>query len=968
MKISFTVRVLLIVFIICSSHILNAQNVLWAKKGSSEGFDNGNGIACDDSGNVYVTGQTEFSAVYDSFTINSRGSHDILVAKYSTDGSIRWIRSAGGKRGDIGHGIGVDALHNTYIVGEIEDTVNFSAGVIVNSNGSNDIFISKYNISGNISWAKGYGSAGNDKGLAVVVTPSGDCYLTGYFSATTNFGGKILNSIGGYDIFLIKTNSAGEVQWAKRAGGAGNDKGNGIALDALGNIYLTGTFYQAATFNNVTISAPTKTGAFLAKFDSNGQVLWAKGAGAGSCCDTTKSNAISLDENGNIFITGYYKNVTEFGPYNFTSPDSANIFLVKYNPQGTVLWARQGGGVDEDESNGVVVDTLNHLAYITGHVRQEGYFDSLYFNIVGYKDVFVAAYDMDGKIVWLKTYGGHYRDVGLAITVDKKGYIYTTGLFNDIAKFDTLTLTGYPNQPWADFYVDKIVPPVASLPVNQATAISISSGHCSDLNISVNPGSGNKRIIIARESAEVNTFPINGNSYFADSVFGNGSHLGNGNYIIYNGAGNYVTITNLTPGKTYYFSVFEYNGIGITSNFLTNNPAIGNASAAIFPIYITSSQNSICRGDSLVLNASGANSYSWSPSMSLLIQSDSSVNVSPNSTTIYTVNGKTSDGCYAESKITITVNPLPTVSFATQNSICLNNPPLSLTGGLPLGGIYSGSGVNGGQFFPSSTGSGTFPLTYTFTNENGCTNNAQTSIRVYSTPGVILNSMPTLCANESPITLSNGSPAGGIYAGTGVNGGVFYPSVGQGAYQLTYSYTNNNGCTGTSSVFVVVKAEPTINLGYDLISCAENSVILNAGSNYVQYNWSTGETTQSISADSSGTGIGLKKISLVVKNSFGCSNSDTIQISFDLCAGINSANFDLNNTTLFPNPFTREINLTTNKISTICIYDIYGKLVQKANGVLGTITMGESLYSGMYFIEVISSSNKKMFSVIKSVN
>ena len=87
---------------------------------------------------------------------------------------------------------------------------------------------------------------------------------------------------------------------------------------------------------------------------------------------------------------------------------------------------------------------------------------------------------------------------------------------------------------------------------------------------------------------------------------------------------------------------------------------------------------------------------------------------------------------------------------------------------------------------------------------------------------------------------------------------------------------------------------------------------------------------------------------------------------FDLCAGINSTPFDLNNARLFPNPFIKDMNLTTNIISTVCIYDIYGKLAQKLSGVIGTITMGESLRSGMYYVEVITSTNKKIFSVIKS--
>src|SRR5207253_1950391 len=93
----------------------NAQSVSWIKTGSSPGFENGNGIVSDDSGNVYVTGQIEYTSLFGNISLPSAGQHDIFVAKYGPDGTMKWIRSAGGPEGDIGIGIGIDSKHNVYI-------------------------------------------------------------------------------------------------------------------------------------------------------------------------------------------------------------------------------------------------------------------------------------------------------------------------------------------------------------------------------------------------------------------------------------------------------------------------------------------------------------------------------------------------------------------------------------------------------------------------------------------------------------------------------------------------------------------------------------------------------------------------------------------------------------------------------------------------------------------------------------
>src|SRR4051812_21287933 len=156
----FTLTVLFLTHQFCYG-----QSVLWAKKGSSPGFENGNAVVADDSGNVYVTGQLEFTSVFDGYSLPSYGQHDIVVAKYNASGNLKWIHSAGGLEGDIGLGIGIDSKHNVYVTGEMELTVFFGNGINLTSTGNNDVFVAKYDVNGNILWAKSFGnSASSDKG------------------------------------------------------------------------------------------------------------------------------------------------------------------------------------------------------------------------------------------------------------------------------------------------------------------------------------------------------------------------------------------------------------------------------------------------------------------------------------------------------------------------------------------------------------------------------------------------------------------------------------------------------------------------------------------------------------------------------------------------------------------------------------------------------------------------------------
>lgn len=193
-----------------------------------------------------------------------------------------------------------------------------------------------------------------------------------------------------------------------------------------------------------------------------------------------------------------------------------------------------------------------------------------------------------------------------------------------------------------------------------------------------------------------------------------------------------------------------------------------------------------------------------------------------------------------------------TVTLANFTAVCINASPVTLTGGAPAGGQYTGTNVSAGLFNPSG---GTQNITYTVTFAPGCSGSAVKSFPVNPLPTVTLGSIGTFCSTDQPVALNQGSPAGGTYSGTGVSNGNFSPSVaGVGTHNIFYTYTNANGCTNTANNTAVVNNCPacpnpaTANAGTDKVVCATAlpvSVTGIIGGSASTLTWSGGNGTYS---------------------------------------------------------------------------------------------------------------------------
>src|SRR5437868_4240611 len=169
------------------------------------------------------------------------------------------------------------------------------------------------------------------------------------------------------------------------------------------------------------------------------------------------------------------------------------------------------------------------------------------------------------------------------------------------------------------------------------------------------------------------------------------------------------------------------------------------------------------------------------------------------------------NGCTNSDNTSITVNPLPVVTISPLAAMCISASAVALNG-TPAGGTFTGVGVVGNNFDPSVSGAGTFVITYTYTDANGCTNSDNTSVTVNPLPVVTISPLAAMCISASPVALS-GTPAGGTFTGVGVVGNNFDPSVsGAGTFVVTYTYTDANGCTNSDNTSVTVNPLPVVTI------------------------------------------------------------------------------------------------------------------------------------------------------------
>jgi len=429
---------------------------LWAAKAGGSDIDAGYSIAADASGNVYVTGFFSGTATFGNTNLSSSGLEDIFVAKYDAAGTLQWARQAGGSACDEGLGIAVDGTGNVFVTGFFQGNASFGTTNLT-SFGQSDVFVAKYDPAGNLVWVSQAGSRDYDEANAIALDDAGNAYVTGYFDGNARFGSNVLANVSLSDnIFVAKCDSAGHFLWARGAGGTNDDVGNGIAVDAANNVYVTGAFAGAATFASTNLAGTGTNGSrdiFVAKYDSSGSLLWVRQAGG---ANDDQGDAIAADSAGNAYVTGKIFGAAAFGNTNVIGR-GVDMFLAKYDSVGNLLWARVAGGnsIYGDGGFGVTLDPSGNPC-VAGYFSGIANFGPTNVPTAGLEDIFVAKYDYAGNLLWVRQAGGSDLDVGYAIAGDGAGNLYLTGFFVATATFGTTNLMTSSPSPDRDIFVTKL--------------------------------------------------------------------------------------------------------------------------------------------------------------------------------------------------------------------------------------------------------------------------------------------------------------------------------------------------------------------------------------------------------------------------------------------------------------------------------------------------------------------------------
>ncbi|NOQ71809.1 MAG: T9SS type A sorting domain-containing protein [Crocinitomix sp.] len=379
----------------------------------------------------------------------------ILFSAHGWTQNVRldWAVSAGNPPlQDYSFGLSVDDSGNVYTTGSYALTADLDPGPGVDeytSMGGADIYIHKLDNDGNFVWVKSIGGTSNDIGAEIVTDTNGNVYLTGYYSEEADFdpNDEVLNLIsnGSADIFVMKLDSLGNLIWATSMGGPLVDRGIGIAIDDVGNVYTTGFFEDTVDFDpgigTHDLIAEGTVDVFVLKLDVDGNFLWANAYGG---TEDDAGSEIHIDNSNNVCVTGYYHETIDFNPEGIPALHTAlglrDGFILKLDSDGNYLWSHSIGGIFNLESAQCLTSDLSENLYVVGTFSSTVDFDpgpgDSTITAGGYTDGYILKLSNDGDFIWVRTITGEEEVNVTKVILNAENEIFTVGKFSEVVDFD----------------------------------------------------------------------------------------------------------------------------------------------------------------------------------------------------------------------------------------------------------------------------------------------------------------------------------------------------------------------------------------------------------------------------------------------------------------------------------------------------------------------------------------------------
>jgi hypothetical protein len=433
---------------------VSGQGFEWARSAGGVGVDVGRCVQAMPDGGATVGGSFGGSMLIEGQWVTGRGLTDGLVARYSTDGTLLWVRSLGGPKDDAVRGITSDPEGNVYVCGTFTDTIIFNISdsdtVAFGSIGGIDMFAASYGPDGTFRWATTAGGTGEDMANDIVRHPDGSLYMTGGFEDRCYFRPQgTLFSNGGRDMFMARlmATDGGQIGLAK-GGGLAHDVGTAIDVATDWGVYVAGDFYEEVIFGEAHFASAGSSDMFLCKYHQVNQLQWVRTAG-GTASDV--ATGLATDLNGHAYVCGYFLGTTQFPCGNITAVGYNDVFVARFTDQGQCDWVKGLGGGALDNALGMDV-TWDGNIYITGLFDSELIIDQDTLTGNGY-DVFLTHLDAEGDHRYTVVAGAGSADIGQAVSVGANDELFTTGYYFYFADFGTHTIGIADN---GDLYLAKL--------------------------------------------------------------------------------------------------------------------------------------------------------------------------------------------------------------------------------------------------------------------------------------------------------------------------------------------------------------------------------------------------------------------------------------------------------------------------------------------------------------------------------
>jgi uncharacterized delta-60 repeat protein len=813
----------------------------------------------------------------------------------------------------------------------------------------------------NIQWQTRYSSAGTniDRAEDMAMDAAGNVYVTGLGQGVS----------GNFDYVTIKYDAVGTEIWRTEYNGTGNslDEAHAVAVDPSGNVYVTGWSYGGAGtgYDYATV-----------KYNSTGVQQWASRY-TNVAGGTDEAWDIDVDNVGNVFVTG--------------SSDGAGTnsaaTTVRYNSAGVQQYANrfEGVGTSIDAGFAIYVDSLTGTAYVTGYTFQ---------SVAADFDYITLKYNLAGVQQWATQYNSpdaNY-DEARAIAVDASGNVYVTGYSQ------TLVLTNYDYatvkynsagvQQWQVRYNG------TGNDYDRANAIALdAAGNVYITGKSVGVGS-------TAEDAFTIKYDNSGVSQWTARYNGAANGYDEGKALAVDASGNvYITGYSYSSGSNNDYLTIKYDAAG-TQEWITKYNGTANntdqaaaiAVDAIGNVFITGLSKgagsnedfetikycqlksdagvdtSICNGSSVQLNASapGAVSYLWTPSIGLSATNIANPIANPTDTTTYIVAITNANGCTDLDTVVVTVVPLPSPSITPSGatSFCTGGS-VTLTSGLASSYLWSTS-IN--DTLPSITVSVSGTYSVTVTNGNDCSSTATQTVTVFGLPPIDAGPNDSTCLSTNASLLATGgisyvwSPAGSLS-----DPNIANPIAGPTS-TTTYTVvgTATGGCTNVDSVMITVLGNP----GLPSVTEVLDSLICSPS--YTAYQWYfngvaiPGATSQNYNFTANGNYY------VEVFNALGCSTVSAVFAVNDVGVSEYEKAILLS---IYPNPtsndLTMEYLLQKPENVKINLMNIAGQIIyaEQINALAGknktTISLTEQA-AGIYYLQIITNENIVTKKVVKN--